>query len=91
MPLYLGIDLGTSGCRAAVVDEDVVLHSSIPTGTPDEMLESIARARELGYRIHSCKVGSGVEDDIRRIAVISEALADAEEATWDVNRAWLCS
>ena len=72
------------------VDGVVTLHSSISTGTPAEMLEYIAAARARGYAIHSCKVGSGVEDDIARIVAISDALAEGESATWDVNRAWLC-
>ena len=72
------------------VEDAVTLHSSIPTGTPAEMLESIAAARARGYRVHSCKVGSGVDADIARIVTIGEALADGESVTWDVNRAWLC-
>jgi L-alanine-DL-glutamate epimerase-like enolase superfamily enzyme len=70
-------------------DEPVTLHSSIPTGTPEEMLASIARAREKGYRIHSCKVGADVSLDVERIRVIAGTLGSGESATFDANRAWL--
>ena len=69
--------------------EPVVLHSSIPTGTPEEMLASIARARAKGNRIHSCKVGSSVPEDIERILALSAALQPGEDLAFDVNRAWL--
>jgi len=67
----------------------VTLHSSIPTDTPEMMLESIARARAKGYRIHSCKIGADVTEDIARIRVINANLPPGESITYDVNRAWL--
>jgi len=67
----------------------VTLHSSISTGTPAEMLATIATARGKGYAIHSCRLGSGVVDDIARIVEISEASPRGESTTWDINRAWL--
>ncbi|MEM7223361.1 MAG: mandelate racemase/muconate lactonizing enzyme family protein [Pseudomonadota bacterium] len=69
--------------------EPPVVHSSIPTGTPEEMLASIDRARAKGNRIHSCKVGSAVPEDIARIQFLTKALQPGEDITFDVNRAWL--
>ena len=70
-------------------EEDVVLHSSISTGTPEVMLASVDKARAKGYRIHSCKVGADVDRDIVRIRAITEDLRAGESVTFDVNRAWL--
>ncbi len=70
-------------------EKPLTLHSSIPTGTPDEMIASVAAARAKGYRIHSCKVGADVEQDIVRIRAVTESLPSGEELTFDVNRAWL--
>ena len=68
----------------------VVLHSSIPTASPEEMLGSVAAAREKGYRIHSCKVGgSDIAGDIARITQLTESLPRDESLTFDANRAWL--
>lgn len=69
--------------------EPVVVQSSIPTGPPGAMVDSIQRAREAGYRIHSAKIGSGVTDDIARIEAIGQALGPGESVTFDANRAWL--
>ncbi len=70
-------------------DGDVTLHSSIPTGPPDQMIGLIEEARAKGYAIHSCKIGSGVNEDIERIQAIDSTLADGDSVTYDVNRAWL--
>ena len=67
----------------------VTLHSSISTGTPEEMADSVREARERGYRHHSCKIGSGVEQDVRRIRTLSETFGGTDSIVWDVNRAWL--
>lgn len=70
-------------------DGDVTLHSSIPTGSPEEMLERIDLARARGDRGHSCKVGADVDLDIERIRFLTQALRADEWVTFDVNRAWL--
>lgn len=69
--------------------EPVLVQSSIPTGSPAEMVASIGRARAAGYRVHSPKVGSGVADDVARIRAIGAALPAGESVTFDANRAWL--
>lgn len=70
-------------------DGPVPLHSSIPTTAPDAMLASIERARGMGYRIHSCKVGAEPAEDIERIRAIAESLPVGESLTCDANRGWL--
>lgn len=72
-----------------LTDDQVTVQSSIPTGNPDEMVESIERARAMGYRVHSAKIGSGVGDDIERIRAIGNIVELGESITFDVNRAWL--
>lgn len=72
-----------------LVDEAVMVQSSIPTGTPEQMVQSLRRSRARGYRVHSAKIGSGVAEDIERIRAIASALEPGESMTFDVNRAWL--
>lgn len=67
----------------------VRLHSSIPSGTPDELLTEINLARAEGYTFHSAKVGADVDADIERIRFLHDQMAPGEEVTFDVNRAWL--
>ena len=67
----------------------VTLHSSIPTGTVEEMADSVREARERGYRHHSCKIGSGVEHDVRRVRALCETFGGTDSIVWDANRAWL--
>ncbi|MEM7321828.1 MAG: mandelate racemase/muconate lactonizing enzyme family protein [Actinomycetota bacterium] len=72
-------------------DGTVRLHSSIPSGTPDELLTEIDLARAEGYTFHSAKVGADVDADIERIRFLDEQMQPGEEVTFDVNRAWLPS
>lgn len=69
--------------------EPVVVQSSIPTGTPEAMVASIEAARASGYRVHSAKIGSGVDEDIGRIRAIDDSTLPEESVTFDANRAWL--
>lgn len=69
--------------------DPVALHSSIPTGDAESMLENIAKYSARGYRIHSCKVGGAVELDIARVRGVCAVLPAGEAATFDANRAWL--
>ena len=67
----------------------VAVNSSIPTGTPDEMIELIRTASAAGYRTHSAKIGgTDIAADIARIDAITAALPDGESVTFDINRAW---
>lgn len=69
--------------------QPVALSSSIPTGTPQEMLAAIAEARTRGYRTHSAKVGgSDPGVDVARIEAIESGVAPGDTVTYDVNRAW---
>ncbi len=71
------------------IDEPVIIQNSVPTGTPEEMIQSIQWGQNLGYRVHTCKVGADVALDIERIQAVSSYLPGQELATFDVNRAWL--
>lgn len=72
-----------------MIDEPVTVQSSIPTGSPHQMVQSIEMARARGYRVHSAKIGSTVADDIARIEAIADVLETGESMTFDANRAWL--
>ncbi|MXW60736.1 MAG: mandelate racemase [Acidimicrobiaceae bacterium] len=67
----------------------VRLHSSIPSGTPAEIMHEIEIARELGYTFHSVKIGADVAADIERMRFVDEQMAADEELTFDCNRSWL--
>ncbi|MGD1803975.1 mandelate racemase/muconate lactonizing enzyme family protein [Dapis sp. BLCC M126] len=71
------------------IDESVTIHSSIPTGTPEEIIKSIELVQEKGYMIHSCKIGADVALDIERIEAVNSYLPENESATFDANRSWL--
>lgn len=69
--------------------QPVAINSSISTGTPEEMISRIHKARETGYRVHSAKLGGHDTDvDIARIEAISAALPTGDKLTFDINRAW---
>lgn len=65
------------------------LTASIPSGTPEELLAEIDRARAAGYTVHSAKIGADVAADIERMEFLDEAMGPGEEVSFDVNRAWL--
>jgi L-alanine-DL-glutamate epimerase-like enolase superfamily enzyme len=66
----------------------VRLHSSIPSGTPGELLAEIDLARAEGYRFHSAKIGGDVEADIGRMRFLDGEMAPGEQVTFDCNRSW---
>ncbi len=70
-------------------DGRVRLHSSIPSGTPDELMAEIDLARAEGYRFHSAKVGADVAGDVERMRFLDSRMEPGEEVTFDANRAWL--
>ncbi|MDJ0770436.1 MAG: mandelate racemase/muconate lactonizing enzyme family protein [Ilumatobacter sp.] len=67
----------------------VRLHSSIPSGTPAELMREIDLARADGYTMHSAKVGADVDADIERMRFLDAQMSRDEVVTFDVNRAWL--
>ena len=69
--------------------EPIPIASSISTGTPQEMLDEVQHFRDIGYRVHSCKVGANVNLDIQRINLLAEHEREGEIIFYDVNRAWL--
>ncbi len=72
--------------------DDVPLHSSVSTDTPQGMVDNVRHYRERGYKIHSAKVGgSDVDTDIERIRMLLADSPPGDVITFDVNRAWLPS
>lgn len=69
--------------------DPVPIASSVSTGSPENMLDEVKRFRDMGYRVHSCKVGANVETDIERVRHLSSNKLDNEVIFYDVNRAWL--
>ena len=74
------------GAREA---DPVPIASSVSTGTPRQMLDEVQRFRDLGYRVHSCKVGADVAMDIERIDLLASNERAGEIIFYDANRAWL--
>lgn len=69
--------------------DPVPIASSVSTGTPQQMLDEVQRFRDLGYRVHSCKVGADVALDIERINLLGANEGNGEILFYDANRAWL--
>ncbi|NNF65456.1 MAG: mandelate racemase/muconate lactonizing enzyme family protein [Acidimicrobiia bacterium] len=70
-------------------DEQVTIQSSIGQDTPEAMVADIRRRHEQGYRVHSPKIGSDVDDDVARVEAIAEGLPAGDSVTFDANRAML--
>lgn len=68
--------------------EGTALVSSIPTGTPEQMLDRIQWFRDRGTRRHSVKIGADPAADIARIRAIEAAREPDEVMLYDINRAW---
>ncbi len=73
------------GGRAA---DRVRLHSSIPRGTPAQLLADIDLARSAGYTMHSAKIGADMTADIESMRFLSAEMAPGEDVTFDCNRSW---
>jgi len=71
------------------IDQEITIQNSVPTDTPEGMIESIKRGQARGEKVHTCKIGADVALDIERIKAIGAYLPPDETATFDVNRAWL--
>ncbi len=69
--------------------DPIPIASSVSTGTAEEMLNEVKRFRDMGYRVHSCKVGADVSEDIERINLLAKNELPNEIIFYDVNRAWL--
>ncbi|MGI9307061.1 MAG: mandelate racemase/muconate lactonizing enzyme family protein [Gammaproteobacteria bacterium] len=67
----------------------VAVNSSISTGSAEEMLARIEKARAAGYKTHSAKIGGNAPGaDIARINAVEAARLPDELITFDINRAW---
>lgn len=69
--------------------DPVPIASSVSTGSPQQMLDEVQRFRDMGYRVHSCKVGADVAMDIERINLLAANQQPGEVIFYDANRAWL--
>ncbi|MEM7045691.1 MAG: enolase C-terminal domain-like protein [Pseudomonadota bacterium] len=69
-------------------DEGTWIASSVSSGEPDYMLGIIQTYRDLGYKVHSAKVGGDIEKDIARIRHLEQERLPDERILYDVNRAW---
>ncbi len=69
----------------------VPLVSSVSTGSPDEMLQTVRDFASDGYFMHSVKVGADVALDIERIRYLTSNTPATEMLVYDANRAWLPS
>ena len=87
----LGKSTGLPVCELLGGDtgENVTVQSSIGTGTPEAMVADILRHHEMGYRVHSPKIGSDVGEDAARIRAIAAGLPEGDSVTFDANRAML--
>ena len=83
------VNLPIADLLGGCYSEPTPIASSIPTGTPEQMLEDIQQYRERGYYIHSVKVGAEAERDIERIRYLERNRQEGEFIFYDVNRAWL--
>lgn len=63
--------------------------SNISAKSPDEMLKEVNSYRDLGYTVHSCKIGANVDLDIKRIHHLSANVREGETIIFDLNRSWL--
>ncbi len=68
--------------------EKVRLNSSISSGTAEELLAEIDRAREGGYTMHSAKIGADPESDAKKMRFLAEQMGQGEDVTFDCNRSW---
>ena len=69
-------------------EDGTPIASSISTGTPQEMLDLVQDYRDMGYYVHSVKVGADIEADIERIRFLEKNRLPHERILYDVNRAW---
>ncbi len=69
--------------------DPVPIASSVSTDTPEGMMDNIQSYRDLGYRVHSAKVGADVDLDIARINHMAGNQLPGETIFYDANRAWL--
>ena len=68
--------------------EGTPIASSISSGALEAMLKLVQRYRDLGYKVHSVKIGGDVETDIARVRFLEEHRRADERILYDVNRSW---
>jgi L-alanine-DL-glutamate epimerase-like enolase superfamily enzyme len=85
-----GKDLGVpvSTLLGGAVREEMELYPVLPLDTPEKMAESAGRFFDMGIRSLKVKIGSGIPDDTRRIALITEKTEKSVRLRIDVNQGW---
>ena len=69
--------------------EELILTSSISSGTPEDMAANVASFRAQGYLQHSAKAGGDPEQDIARFSHVASQLRAKEVLAADANCGWL--
>jgi o-succinylbenzoate synthase len=61
---------------------------SISVSSPAEMKEDAKKAVQSGYRVLKLKVGKGLEEDLKRVRAVREAVGDEIKIRLDANQGW---
>jgi len=61
---------------------------TISLASPSEMAEEARRVVEKGFRVLKLKLGGPVEEDIRRVEAVREAVGSSIRLRVDANQAW---
>jgi o-succinylbenzoate synthase len=61
---------------------------SISVNSPAEMKEDALKAVQNGYQVLKLKVGKGLEEDLKRVRAVREAVGDEIKIRLDANQGW---
>lgn len=61
---------------------------SISVNSPAEMQEDALNAVQNGYQVLKLKVGKGLEEDLKRVRAVREAVGDKIKIRLDANQGW---
>jgi L-alanine-DL-glutamate epimerase-like enolase superfamily enzyme len=77
-----------SALLGGTVREGMELYPVVPLDTPEQMAETAVRFSAMGVRSLKVKIGTGIPEDTRRIALIAEKTEHAVRLRVDVNQGW---
>ncbi|MEM9439793.1 MAG: enolase C-terminal domain-like protein [Pseudomonadota bacterium] len=81
-------NLSLADMLGGLSEEGTWIASSVSSGEPDYMLGIIQTYRDLGYKVHSAKVGGDIDGDIARIRHLERNRLPDERILYDANRSW---